>query len=134
MGVCSFVCWAWVCILYFFFALIFLTVLGILCHQDSFLSAVDDKKIRKKAALPAFLTVVIYAVFALISSGYLFFHAKKVKKNKAEEESNNMYTSRPRRSSAQHGQYNSTAAGGDMQQDASPVDRAADDADLARQE
>eukprot|EP01055_Gregarina_sp_Pseudo9_P000580 Gregarina_sp_Pseudo_9__579@NODE_1371_length_1656_cov_319_529375_g1280_i0_p2_GENE_NODE_1371_length_1656_cov_319_529375_g1280_i0NODE_1371_length_1656_cov_319_529375_g1280_i0_p2_ORF_typecomplete_len140_score17_91Phage_holin_3_6/PF07332_11/0_0013DUF2561/PF10812_8/0_0041PIRT/PF15099_6/0_0063DcuC/PF03606_15/4_7e02DcuC/PF03606_15/0_0091HisKA_7TM/PF16927_5/0_016PgaD/PF13994_6/0_018MFS_4/PF06779_14/0_01712TM_1/PF09847_9/0_019SfLAP/PF11139_8/0_033DUF872/PF05915_12/0_035DUF2207/PF09972_9/0_058TMEM171/PF154 len=80
MGMCSKFCWAWCCILYFVFAAIFLTVLGVLCAQDSYLSVIKEE-VRTKAAGPVFIALGIYGVLAIISAVYLVLHARKVKRN-----------------------------------------------------
>eukprot|EP01053_Blabericola_migrator_P009996 Blabericola_migrator_1__9995@NODE_5531_length_739_cov_170_952381_g3588_i0_p1_GENE_NODE_5531_length_739_cov_170_952381_g3588_i0NODE_5531_length_739_cov_170_952381_g3588_i0_p1_ORF_typecomplete_len136_score12_69TMEM171/PF15471_6/0_0031PIRT/PF15099_6/0_015LPG_synthase_TM/PF03706_13/0_045KCH/PF16944_5/0_087Wzy_C_2/PF11846_8/0_08DUF5453/PF17534_2/0_12Cad/PF03596_13/0_13Baculo_11_kDa/PF06143_11/0_78Baculo_11_kDa/PF06143_11/3e02Phage_holin_3_6/PF07332_11/0_34SLC3A2_N/PF16028_5/3_1e02SLC3A2_N/PF16028_5/2 len=80
MGLCSKLCWSYCCILYFIFAVLFLTVLGILCAQDSHLSEVK-MEIRTKAAGPVFIALGIYAVCALVSVVYLVLHNRKAKKN-----------------------------------------------------
>lgn len=80
MAVCSKWCWAWCCILYFVFALLFLTVLGVLCAQDSYLSVVKEE-VRTKAAGPVFIALGIYGVLAIISAIYLVFHARHIKKH-----------------------------------------------------
>jgi len=126
MGVCSFVCWAWVCIFYFFFALIFLTVLGIFCQQDSFLSALEDRTVRKKAALPLFLAVVIYAGWASVSAVFLYFHSKKTQRR--ADENVNPLAARQRRVSGAAPQLE---VGHNKDIAADPV---ADTADVARQE
>eukprot|EP01054_Gregarina_sp_Poly1_P002538 Gregarina_sp_Poly_1__2537@NODE_1689_length_3531_cov_474_954965_g1110_i0_p4_GENE_NODE_1689_length_3531_cov_474_954965_g1110_i0NODE_1689_length_3531_cov_474_954965_g1110_i0_p4_ORF_typecomplete_len139_score13_71Phage_holin_3_6/PF07332_11/0_0051PgaD/PF13994_6/0_0055HlyIII/PF03006_20/0_004612TM_1/PF09847_9/0_0057SfLAP/PF11139_8/0_038DUF3671/PF12420_8/0_25Ycf4/PF02392_16/0_49DUF1700/PF08006_11/1_NODE_1689_length_3531_cov_474_954965_g1110_i030023418 len=80
MGICTKICCAWCCILYFLFALIFLTVLGILCAQGSYLSVVKEE-VRTKAAIPVFIALGIYGVLALVSSAYLVFHGRKAKRS-----------------------------------------------------
>eukprot|EP01056_Protomagalhaensia_sp_Gyna25_P005346 Protomagalhaensia_sp_Gyna_25__5345@NODE_678_length_2852_cov_558_856737_g529_i0_p2_GENE_NODE_678_length_2852_cov_558_856737_g529_i0NODE_678_length_2852_cov_558_856737_g529_i0_p2_ORF_typecomplete_len132_score8_58Aa_trans/PF01490_18/0_006PgaD/PF13994_6/0_014PAP_PilO/PF06864_12/0_0477TM_GPCR_Srab/PF10292_9/0_068YwiC/PF14256_6/0_099Phage_holin_3_6/PF07332_11/0_12Aim19/PF10315_9/6Aim19/PF10315_9/96DUF1700/PF08006_11/0_43MerC/PF03203_14/2_7_NODE_678_length_2852_cov_558_856737_g529_i018602255 len=73
------VCCAWCCLLYFIFALIFLTTFGVLCAQDSYLSFVKED-IRTKAAGPVFIALGIYGVLALVSVGYLLIHNRAAKR------------------------------------------------------